>query len=117
MSNLVSSTLAFLDVETTGLSPWFGDRIFQNNVLSQPLTKQNIGSMFVTMLFIEVNLNFYISGVPAGQRSCLCSSPDPIRSAEKTKKVTLIPRTRPKWRIHGAAPTVYTLVFLRQLCG
>jgi DNA polymerase III subunit epsilon len=27
MSNLASRTLAFLDVETTGLSPWFGDRI------------------------------------------------------------------------------------------
>jgi uncharacterized protein YprB with RNaseH-like and TPR domain len=51
MSNLVSSTLAFLDVETTGLSPWFGDRIFQNNALSQPLTKQNISSMFVTYMF------------------------------------------------------------------
>ena len=27
MSGLNSHTFAFLDVETTGLSPWFGDRI------------------------------------------------------------------------------------------
>jgi DNA polymerase-3 subunit epsilon len=33
MSNLVSSTLAFLDVETTGLSPWFGDRICEIAIL------------------------------------------------------------------------------------
>ncbi len=33
MSNLASSTLAFLDVETTGLSPWFGDRICEIAIL------------------------------------------------------------------------------------
>jgi len=27
MSKLNSHTFAYLDVETTGLSPWFGDRI------------------------------------------------------------------------------------------
>jgi len=27
MSQLISYTFAYLDVETTGLSPWFGDRI------------------------------------------------------------------------------------------
>src|SRR5918996_3600632 len=27
MSKLTSHTFAYLDVETTGLSPWFGDRI------------------------------------------------------------------------------------------
>jgi len=33
MSDLASSTLAFLDVETTGLSPWFGDRICEIAIL------------------------------------------------------------------------------------
>jgi DNA polymerase-3 subunit epsilon len=33
MSNLASSSLAFLDVETTGLSPWFGDRICEIAIL------------------------------------------------------------------------------------
>lgn len=33
MSNLASRTLAFLDVETTGLSPWFGDRICEIAIL------------------------------------------------------------------------------------
>ena len=33
MSNLASSTLAFLDVETTGLSSWFGDRICEIAIL------------------------------------------------------------------------------------
>jgi DNA polymerase III epsilon subunit-like protein len=33
MPNLASLTLAFLDVETTGLSPWFGDRICEIAIL------------------------------------------------------------------------------------
>ena len=33
MSNLNSHTFAYLDVETTGLSPWFGDRICEIAVL------------------------------------------------------------------------------------
>ena len=33
MPNLASHTLAFLDVETTGLSPWFGDRICEIAIL------------------------------------------------------------------------------------
>jgi DNA polymerase III epsilon subunit-like protein len=33
MGKLASSTLAFLDVETTGLSPWFGDRICEIAIL------------------------------------------------------------------------------------
>jgi DNA polymerase III epsilon subunit family exonuclease len=33
MGNLDSRTLAFLDVETTGLSPWFGDRICEIAIL------------------------------------------------------------------------------------
>ena len=33
MSGLNSHTFAFLDVETTGLSPWFGDRICEIAVL------------------------------------------------------------------------------------
>jgi hypothetical protein len=43
------------------------------------------------MVFIEVNLNFYFLVVSAGQKSFLFSSPGPIRSAENSKKVTLIP--------------------------
>jgi len=33
MGKLASRTLAFLDVETTGLSPWFGDRICEIAIL------------------------------------------------------------------------------------
>ena len=33
MRNLASRTLAFLDTETTGLSPWFGDRICEIAIL------------------------------------------------------------------------------------
>jgi DNA polymerase III subunit epsilon len=33
MDKLASRTLAFLDVETTGLSPWFGDRICEIAIL------------------------------------------------------------------------------------
>jgi DNA polymerase III epsilon subunit-like protein len=33
MANLASRTLAFLDVETTGFSPWFGDRICEIPIL------------------------------------------------------------------------------------
>ena len=33
MGKLDSRTLAFLDVETTGLSPWFGDRICEIAIL------------------------------------------------------------------------------------
>jgi len=33
MDNLDSRTLAFLDVETTGLSSWFGDRICEIAIL------------------------------------------------------------------------------------
>src|SRR5574342_274027 len=33
MSKLIAHTFAYLDVETTGLSPWFGDRICEVAIL------------------------------------------------------------------------------------
>jgi DNA polymerase III subunit epsilon len=48
MGNLPSPTLAFLDTETTGLSPWFGDRICEIAILR--CQGNEILSSFATMV-------------------------------------------------------------------
>ncbi|HLO16270.1 MAG TPA: exonuclease domain-containing protein [Anaerolineales bacterium] len=85
MSKLSLNTFAYLDVETTGLSPWFGDRICEIAVVR--CTGENVIDRFTSLLNPERPISPGAARVNGLKDSDLQNSP---RFAEIAEHVTTL---------------------------